>query len=97
MLSEENDDDVLYLEDGHFVSGQRTEDSSSHIILKQEMSLIDEASIIRPSIKSENGTIYKIDQILEPNKLSLTSKEGEKIQIESQSATNEYITSSPPA
>lgn len=38
-LGDEND--VLYLEDGHFISGQRNEDVSSHIILKQEMSLID--------------------------------------------------------
>lgn len=60
------------------------------------MTLIDEASIIRPTIKSENGSIYKIDQIIEPNKLLLISKEGLNIQIESQSAINDYITTSPP-
>ena len=40
LLSTIDTNDVLYLEDGHFVSGQRTDDSISNILLKQDSSLI---------------------------------------------------------
>jgi hypothetical protein len=55
------------------------------------MSLLDRNSIVRPTFKSENGTHFTIDKIVEANKLSVISKEG-KIIIFS-SAPNEYSSS----